>query len=126
MLPIDDRGYATVSFVAAVGVSLVVFVAVANLLVFAYARGAARVALDEGVRAGMRAGEAAECVRRVERALDDLLGGPLREAWDDVVCEADRDGNLRAAAGATLPAWAPGIPDWPVAEEAVAAGGGAP
>lgn len=118
-------GFATVSFLAAVAVSLVALVAVCNLLVFAYARGAARVALDEGARAGARTGDALECARRAEAALDDLLGGPLRAAWDDVACVAD-GGRLRAAAEADLPAWAPGVPDWPVAEEAAAATRGAP
>lgn len=116
-----DGGFATTSFVAAVGISLVAFVAVSNLLVFAYARGAARVALDEGARAGARSDEpAAECARRAEAALDDLLGGPLRTAWDDVACRAAGD-RVTASVEGRLRAWAPGVPDWPVAEQAVAA-----
>lgn len=114
-----EGGFATTSFLTAVAVSLAVFVAVANLLVFAYARGAARVALDEGARAGARAGDPAECARRAEAALDDLLGGPLRAAWDDVHCAAGDD-RITASVEGRLRAWAPVVPDWPVTEQAVA------
>lgn len=120
-----ERGFATTSFLAAVAVSLVAFVAVTNLLVFAYARGAARVALDEGARAGARADDAAECARRAEAALDDLLGGPLRAGWGQVTC-AVRDERVTASVEGRLPAWAPAVPDWPVAERAVATTAAAP
>lgn len=116
----DGAGFATVSFVAAVAVSLVAFVAVANLLMLAYARGAARVALDEGARAGARAEDAdAACVRRAEAALDDLLGGPLRAAWSRVDCDATGP-RVTASVQGRLPAWAPGVPGWSVSERAVA------
>lgn len=114
-----EGGFATVSFLAAVAVSLAVFVAVTNLLVFGYARGAARVALDEGARAGARAGDPTECVRRAEAALDDLLGGPLRAAWNEVACTNDDD-RITASVEGQLQAWAPVVPDWPVTEQAVA------
>lgn len=122
VIPIKARetGFATTSFLSAVAVSLAVFVAVTNLLVFAYARGAARVALDEGVRAGVRADDPAECVRRAEAALDDLLGGPLRAAWSEVSCAAGDD-RITASVEGRLQAWAPAVPDWPIAEQAVAA-----
>ncbi len=123
--PAGDRGFATTSFLAAVAVSLAVFVAVTNLLVFAYARGAARVALDEGARAGARADDPAECVRRAEAALDDLLGGRLRAAWGQVACTT-RDDHVTASVEGRLPAWAPAVPDWPVAERAVATNAAAP
>lgn len=116
----DDAGFATVSFVAAVAVSLVAFVAVANLLVLAYARGAARVALDEGARAGARAEDTGPaCARRAEATLDDLLGGPLRAAWSAVDCDVTGR-RVTASVQGRLPAWAPGVPDWPVTERAVA------
>lgn len=123
--PAGERGFATTSFLAAVAMSLAVFVAVTNLLVFAYARGAARVALDEGARAGARADDPAECARRAEAALDDLLGGPLRAAWGQVACTA-RDERVTASVEGRLPAWAPAVPDWPVAERAVATTAAAP
>lgn len=115
-----DGGFATVSFVAAVATSLVAFAAVANLLVLAYARGAARVALDEGARAGARADSAAvECTRRAEAALDDLLGGSLRAAWSDVRCSVT-DEQVIASVQGQLSAWAPGVPDWRIIERAAA------
>lgn len=114
-----EGGFATVSFLAAVAVSLAVFVAVTNLLVFGYARGAARVALDEGARAGARADDPTECTRRAEATLDDLLGGPLRAAWSEITC-ADDDDRITASVEGRLQAWAPVVPDWFVAEQAVA------
>jgi hypothetical protein len=115
-----DDGFATVSLVAAVAVSLVAFVAVANLLVLAYARGAARVALDEGARAGARAGDpAAACVARAEATLDDLLGGSLRAAWQPVDCDTAGQ-QVTASVRGHLPAWAPGVPDWRVSQRAAA------
>lgn len=118
--PDGERGFASTSFLAAVALSLVAVVAVVNLLVFAYARGALRAALDEGVRAGTRAADAAgECERRATAALDDLLAGQLRAAVGDVTCRDDGD-RVAASVTGRLPAWAPGIPDWPVRETAVA------
>ena len=48
----SDRGMATVQYVVTAGLSLLLFVAFANLIVFQYGRGVVRAALDEGVRAG--------------------------------------------------------------------------
>ena len=60
-----ERGFTTTQYVVAVGMSLVVFVMLANLLVDRYERGAIVAAVDEGARAGadIDAGPA-ECEQR--------------------------------------------------------------
>lgn len=106
-------------FVVAVALSLLLLSALANLVVFQYARGVVRAALDEGVRAGSRAGASlSECQARAEDVLDDLLSGPL---GDGVVhgC-ADTGERMLAQADVTLRAWAPMVPDWTFVAEATA------
>jgi hypothetical protein len=109
-----------VQFVAAVGLSLVVFAMIANLLVFSYGRGAVRAALDEGVRAGSRAaGSVAECQSRAEQTLGGLLGGPMG-AGVQISCGVDPAG-VSARADVAFSAWVPGVPDWAFSLEASAA-----
>ena len=105
-------GFVTLQFVAAAGLSLVLFVGCLNLLVFAYARGVVRAALDEGARAGARAAEpVGECTSRAEAVLDDLLGGPLGAGVEPVVCHASAQ-RVQATTRAVLPGWLPGTPAW--------------
>ena len=102
----------TVQYVVAVGLSLLAFVMMANFIVFLYARGVVRAAVDEGARTGGRSGAGtAECERRAGAALGDLLGGALGQ---DVAvhCSRGHDAML-ARASVTLHAWLPGVvPDW--------------
>jgi len=49
-------GFVTTQFVLAVALSLVLFVMLCNVIVYQYARGVVRAALDEGVRTASRAG----------------------------------------------------------------------
>jgi hypothetical protein len=108
-----DAGFLTVQYVAAVALSLVLVVQLANLLVVAYARGAVRAALDEGVRAAAMAGaEPSRCEQRGAAVLDDLLGGPMGEGVGPVACRVSDDGALlTATADTSLPAWVPGLRD---------------
>jgi hypothetical protein len=102
----------TVQFVTATAISLFVFVVLANLAVALYARGAIRAAIDEGARAGAPIDSSvAECERRANDALDDLLGGRMRAAVH-VGC-VDSFGTVRARADVEIVGWIPGvIPDW--------------
>ncbi|HXY92566.1 MAG TPA: hypothetical protein VEP49_08835 [Acidimicrobiia bacterium] len=102
----------TVQFVVATAMSLFVFVLLANFVVDLYARGAIRAAVDEGARAGAPVDASlADCERRADDALDDLLGGAMRRGVQ-VRCVADF-GTIRARADVVLPGWIPGIvPDW--------------
>jgi hypothetical protein len=102
----------TVQYVAAVALSLLAFVMMANFVVFLYARGVVRAAVDEGARTGGRSGAGTvECEARAADAVSDLLGGALGQ---DVAvrCRRDTDAML-AHASVTLHAWLPVVvPDW--------------
>jgi len=102
----------TVQFVAGAGLGLLMFVMLANFVVFLYARGVIRAAVDEGARSGGRFGATADvCETRGRAVLDDLLGGRM---GSDVrfECRAD-ERSIRARATVTLHGWVPPFtPDW--------------
>jgi hypothetical protein len=104
-------GFLTIQYLLAVGLSLVLLASLGNLLVFSYGRGVVRAALDEGVRAGSRAGASpAECQARADAVLSDLLSGSLGQGVD-VRCQS-QGGTVTASAEASFPAWAPLVPSW--------------
>lgn len=106
-----EAGFLTVQFVAAVGLSLVMFTALVNLVAFQYGRGVVRAALDEGVRAGSRATASdLECLQRIRSTLSDLLGGAMG-AGVRVDCRQDGE-QVVASASATFRGWLPLVPDW--------------
>jgi hypothetical protein len=114
-----DDGMVTAQLVVAIGLSLVLLATLVNLLVLQYGRGVVRAALDEGVRAGSRAAAgSAECERRAQAALADLLGGAMGSGVR-VRCSAD-DATVTAQADVTFHGWAPGVPDWRFTARAVA------
>jgi hypothetical protein len=98
--------------VAATALTLLAFVALANLVVDLYARGVVRAAVDEGARAGAPIdATAAECEQRAHDVVRTLLGGELGR---DVQVEC-RDEQDRMTAGAVVVfhGWIPGVvPDW--------------
>jgi hypothetical protein len=102
----------TVQYVAATAFSLIVFVMMANFIVFLYARGVMRAAVDEGARAGSRFGSTtADCDSRARDVLDDLLAGQLGRDLR-VRCENDED-EMHATVDVTLHGWLPVlVPDW--------------
>lgn len=107
----DERGLTSVGILLAVSFTLIVAVIVVTLLLYLYGQGAARAAIDEGVRAGSRvgAGEAA-CELRAQEALDGLMPGPLGDGVrvDCLVA----GGELVAVADVTLSSPLPGVPSW--------------
>ena len=106
-------GFVTTQFVLAVALSLLLFVVACNAVVYQYARGVVRSALDEGVRSGSRAtGSAGACQAAAEAVRRSLLGGPIG-AHVELRC-AVVDGQVRANAAGYLPSWLPGVPDWPI------------
>jgi Flp pilus assembly protein TadG len=106
-----DSGFTTIQFVVATGLSLLVFVAMANLVVFLYARAAVRAAVDEAARAGARAdATVADCRDRAQSTLAGLVGGRLGSQVR-VRCE-ETAGVVRLHADVHLAAWLPGVPDW--------------
>lgn len=105
----DEGGLATPQFVLAAGLSLVLFTAFVNLVVFQYGRGVVRAALDEGVRASAAAGASVgDCVEKAESVIADLLGGELGKGVD-LVCDRDV-GVVTASADVHFDGWM--IPDW--------------
>jgi hypothetical protein len=88
--------------------SLLVFVALANLVVDLYVRGVARAAVDEAARSGAALdATAADCRRRAR----DVLDGVVAEGAVQVTCR-EIGGAMRAHARIELAAWLPGIPTW--------------
>ena len=115
-----DTGFATVQFVFGVGLTLIAFTLIANVIVVHWGRGVVRTALDEGVRAGARVVEAAPaCQQRAETALDDLLAGPLRAGVGPVTCTADGQA-VAAQTTATFDGWLPGMGSWTTTMQASA------
>jgi hypothetical protein len=101
----------TVQFVAAAGLGLLMFVVLANFVVFVYARGVVRAAVDEGARDGGRLGAGVgQCQERAGDVIGDLLGGRLGDGVA-VTCRQE-DGLVVARAEAHLQSWLPLVPDW--------------
>jgi hypothetical protein len=116
----NERGFLTVQYVLAVGLSFVLLVLVANLLVDLYARGAVRDAVEEGSRALVPIDAVpAACPARAQTVLDGLLRGPIGRDIH-VRCETDA-GVVTATADVRLPSWLPGLtPDWRFTARAIA------
>lgn len=116
----DEGGLVTVQYVFAVGISFILLVLVANLLVDLYARGAVRDALEEGTHAAIPAGTSATtCAERVQVVLDGLLHGPIGRDVR-VRCNAS-PGAVTATANVKLGSWLPGVvPDWSFTVRSVA------
>lgn len=113
----DERGLTSVGILLAVSFTLIVAVIVVNMLLYLYGQGAARAAIDEGVRAGSRvdAGEDA-CQLRAEQALEGLMPGPLGDGVR-LNCLVV-GGDLIAVADVTLSSPLPGVPSWSFQMEA--------
>ena len=106
--PDPQSGMVSISYVMAGALAMVVFAALANLVVVQYASGVVRVALDEGVRVGSTMGSSA-CEARIDEMLAASLGGPF---GDGVVAECRQDGRIvRATAQAVFQGYAPFVPD---------------
>ena len=107
----EEAGFLTAQFVLAVALSFVFLVLVANLIVWQYARGVLRSAVDEGVRTGSRAtATPADCETRARAVLGDLLGGAL--GHDVSVTCTDSGNEIVATANARLQSWLPLMPYW--------------
>ena len=106
-----DDGFVTAQFVAAVALSLLVLVLVANVILVQYARGVVRAAAEEGAQAGSRlTATQADCQTRATEVLDGLLGGSM----GDTVTVACRVGPTEVAVTVeySFTPWLPLIPSW--------------
>ena len=117
---LGEGGLVTVQYVFAVGISFILLVLVANLLVDLYARGAVRDALEEGTRSAIPAGTSSTtCSDRTRVVLDGLLHGPIGRDIR-VRCSAS-PGAVTATANVRLGSWLPGVvPDWSFTVRSVA------
>lgn len=111
--PSGQGGFASIEWVWATLIGLLMFVLLANVIVNQYARGVLRAAVDEGARQGAREGATvADCDTRANEVLDDLLGGSLGRQVN-MACRMEPQAAV-AEATAILPGWLPGVPDWTV------------
>jgi hypothetical protein len=95
--------------VLASAMSLVLFVALANLVVVQYGRGAIRSALEQGARSGSVSGVEA-CHEVAAGVVHDLLGGRMS---DDLVITCVVVGaSIEARASARFETWIPLVPDY--------------
>ena len=114
-----DAGVTSVQFLLASVLALVMFVALANVVVVQYARGSLRSALDQGVRAGAVHRATEVCEERIEAVLADLLAGEVGNTID-YVCALDGD-LMTATASAVVQSWTPLTGDYSVILTAQAA-----
>ncbi len=108
----DQSGFTTIQYVVATGLSLLLFVLSANLLVDLYERGTVRDALDEGVRAAIPAAAVPlACETRAREVVRAVAGGSLLRV-DALSCA--RDGyEIVAIARISMRSWFPMlVPDW--------------
>jgi hypothetical protein len=117
--PTRQGGFVTAQFVVVVGLSLLFFTMMANVIVVMYGRGVVRAAVEEGVRAASPAtATPATCQREASETMRSLLGGSMgREVR--IECEI-RGGEVHALASGRFRGWLPGMPDWQFAQRATA------
>lgn len=109
---IGERGVSSVQFLLAAALSLTVFLALANLVVVQYGRGAIRSALDQGARAGAIAASEQVCEAAARDVLAQLLGGRMSDSVS-LGC-ASRQGLMTASATAVFESWTPLTGDFQV------------
>jgi len=107
---LSERGVSSVQFLLASGLGLLLFVAVANLVVVQYGRGAIRSALDQGARVGAVSASASECQQRIDDVLAQLLGGRM---GDGVVSNCAVEPTVVTASGrGVFVSWTPFASDF--------------
>jgi hypothetical protein len=88
---------------------MALFLALANLVVIQYGRGALRSAVEQGARAGS-VGGVAVCEARGREVIADLIGGRMS---DGAVLTCVLDGtDVVASASATFDSWTPLMADF--------------
>lgn len=105
-----DRGVTSVQFLLASVLGLLMFLALANLVVVQYGRGAVRSALEQGARVGAVTGSVGECEDRVDRVLGQLLGGRMGEGVAPACVIGAGVVTVRAVGRFT--SWTPFTPDF--------------
>lgn len=107
-----DRGVSSIQFILASALGLFLFVALANLVVIQYGRGALQSALEQGVRAGSLRGELSVCEGKAADVVGQLLGGRMS---DDLAISCELAGASMVASGvAVFPSWTPFTQDFQI------------
>lgn len=106
---LTDRGVSSVQFILASALALILFLALANLVVVQYGRGAVRSALEQGARAGAIAASSAVCETTASEVVGQLLGGRMSDGL--VVRCAIGGGHMVASGSAVFETWTPLAPD---------------
>jgi hypothetical protein len=109
---LSDRGVSSVQFLLASALALILFLALANLVVVQYGRGAMRSALEQAARAGALTASSAECESRAIAVVDELLGGRMSDGLV-VGCRVE-PGRVSVEASATFQSWTFLTPDFQV------------
>lgn len=107
----DDHGFASVEFLVAAALSLLLLVWLADFLVVRYAEGVMGAAAHHGARAGSVAGDPAVCAATADGWLDDALGGMRQRIG--VACRVSGT-HIEATVTGRFDAWLPGAPAWEV------------
>lgn len=106
---LDERGVGTIQFVLASALAMVLFLALANLVVVQYGRGALRSAVEQGARAGS-VGGVAMCETRGREVIADLIGGRMSDDAT-LTCALDET-DVVASISVTFQSWTPLTPDF--------------
>lgn len=101
---LTDAGFASLQFVVAAALAMLMVVGLVQLITYQYARGAALAALERGVRAASVAGAGAgQCYSVLADTFETTLGGAVGDSLD-YTCETV-DGVVTARAGGMVPLW---------------------
>lgn len=112
MIRRDERGNVALITTLAMLITLVVFMAATNLIVYSYGKGVLRTAVDEAARAGSAqgapGGPTASCQEKATQVMTNLLSGPFGHGIT-ISCAVSGDQVIAVASG-TFPAWLRVIP----------------
>ncbi|MDX1619400.1 MAG: hypothetical protein R3320_00315 [Nitriliruptorales bacterium] len=110
-----EDGGVTLPYVYGVGLTLLLFVLVTNLVVHQYGHGALRAVADEAARGGARTlGSQDAVVAACESVAEERRLGLLSERLGrdpDITCRVTGD-RVVVTAEATFAGWLPLVPDW--------------
>lgn len=107
----DESGSVVVEAILVIGFVLLVIMALTNLVVWSFTKGAVHSAVDQAARAGARAGPDAIVV--CEDRANQVLGNLLASTGATLFCSDDGE-MVRATVNITLQAWVPALPDSPL------------
>ena len=112
MIRRDERGNVALITTLAMLITLVVFMAATNLIVYSYGKGVLRTGVDEAARAGSAqgalGGPTAACQEKAAQVMTNLLPGPFGHGIT-ISCVVS-GGQVMAVASGTFRAWLRVIP----------------